>query len=313
MSREFLRKHVEELRRNASETMERAALEPDNWLLQGVAKNQLDAAAEAERNLAIEEVGDSFEALEWRLVGQRLKVGEVPMALLARLADPLNKLILRAAYFARNGLDPSQGVGDDLTNELDLRLVGVAPGSARLFIRGNSNPDTTGTSALSSAVENLFDVLVATDDFTDFYERLGEIGESAAHALRDTLKALEQEECSLEVKWHSARNARQWEATFDQVVRVRSLLDGTAEPTYRQSTLRGIVTLLAVNGRVQIVDDAGKKKTIRFNPKQQGEQVGALRLGQQVQLSVTERVVVDPITDFELVRYTLNPPQGPLH
>lgn len=313
MTSEFLKRHAEELRRNASETLERAASDPGNWLLQASARNQLDAAAEAERNLAIEEVGVSFDALEWRLVGQRLKLGEVPMALLARLADPLNKLLLRAAYFARNGIEPSQGVGDDLTNELDLRLVGVAPGSARLFIRGNSNPDTTGASALGSAVDNLFNVLTATNDFTEFYERLGEIGESAAHALRDTLKALEQEECSLEVKWHSAHNARQWSATFDQVVRVRGLLDGTTEPTFRQSILRGMVTLLAVSGRLQIADEAGVKRTIRFGPKQQGEQVGALRLGQHVELAVTERVVVDPITDYELVRYTLNPPQGPLH
>lgn len=313
MSRETLKLHAQELRRNARETSTRALIEPDNWLLQLAAKNQSDAATEAERNLVIADVGETVDALEWRLVGQRLQFGEVPLALLARLAEPLNKLILRAAYFARNGIDPAHGVGEDLTNEMDLRLAGVAPGSARLFIRGNSNPDTTGTSALSAAVSNLFDVLKATDDFTEFYERLGEIGEGAAHSLRDTLKALEQEECSLEIRWHSPVNARAWSATFDQVVRVRTLLDGTAEPIYRQSVLVGTITLLAVNGRVQLVDSLGNKKTVRFNPKKQGEQVGALRLGQHVELAVTERVVFDPITAYELVRYSLNPPQGALH
>lgn len=313
MSHEFLKQHASELRRNAAETLARATAEPDNWLLQLTAKNQRDAAAEAERNLTIAEAGKSFEALEWRLVGQRMKFGEVPLSLLAKLAEPLNKLILRAAYFVRNGIEPLQGVGDDLPNELDLRLAGLMPGSARLFIRGTTSPDTTGASAFGSAVSNLFDVLAVTEDFTQFYERLGEIGEGAAHSLRDTLKALEQEECSLEINWHSAQNPRTWSATFDQVIRVRTLLDGSAEPTYRQSLLEGTITLLAVNGRVQIVDFVGKKKTIRFNPKQQGEQVSVFRLGQQVELSVTERVVLDPITDYELIRYSLNPPQGALH
>lgn len=313
MTREFQKRHAEQLRRNAAETFERAAQEPDDWLLQSIAKNQLDAAAEAERDLVLEEAGATYEALEWRMIGQRLKLGEVPLTLLARLAGPLNRLILRAAFFARNGVEPSPSVGEDMTDELDLRLAGIAPGSARLFIRGNSMADTTGQSALNQAIDNLFDVLNSTEVFTDFYERLGDIGESAAHALRDTLKALEQEECSLEVRWHSRDNARAWSASFDQVVRVRSLLDGSAEPTFRQGLLKGMISLLAMNGRLQVIDDSGTKKTVRFNPKHQSDQVQSMRLGQLVELSVTERVVVDPITDYELVRYTLNSLSGPIH
>jgi hypothetical protein len=162
MSNDILRRHAEELRRDAAETLERAEQSPDDWLLRSVAQSQQRAAMEAARQLVIAEVGESNDALEWRLAGQRLKAGEVPLSLLARLAEPLNKLLLRAAYFARNKLEPQQGgVGEDLTNELDLRLLGVAPGSARLFISGNTGIDTTGNSALKEAVEHLFETLEA--------------------------------------------------------------------------------------------------------------------------------------------------------
>lgn len=308
MSTEYFKKHLQELTQNAAETRSRADKNPEDWLLQVVAKNQQDAALEAFRELSICEAGETSEALEWRLVGQRLKFGEIPLSLLARIAEPLNKLILRAAYFARNRLEPQSGTGEDLASELDLRLVGVASGSARLFIKGNTFVDMTGRSALSDGIENLFEALTATDDFSAFYERLGDLGEAAAHSLRETLKAIEQEECSLELRWHSFIEPKSWLATFDKVVQVRTLLDGTTDPVFRQAIVRGTVGLLAANGRLQVIDASLHKLTIRFSPKLQAEQVGALHLGQYVELSVTERAVIDPISGEELKRFTLNPP-----
>ena len=313
MSNEYFKRHLQDLTRNAAETKARADESPEDWLLQTVAKNQLDAVNEAGRELAIYEAGVASEALEWRLVGQRLKFGEVPLSLLARIAEPLNKLILRAAYFARNRLEPQSGTGEDLANELDLRLVGVASGSARLFIRGNTFADMTGRSALSDGIENLFEALTATDDFSIFYERLGDLGEAAAHSLRETLKAIEQEECSLELRWHSFLEPKSWAATFDKVVQVRTLLDGTTDPIFRQAIVRGTVGLLAANGRLQVIDASSRKLTIRFSPKTQATQVGAFHLGQYVELSVTERAVIDPISGEELKRFTLNPPLSAIH
>ncbi len=310
MSNEVLRRHVENLRANAAETKARADDNPEDWLLQSIATSQQNAVVEAARQLSLAEVGPADVALEWRLVGQRLKFGELPLSLLAKLADPLNKLLLRAAYFARNKAEPQHGVGEDLANELDLRLSGLAPGSTRIFLAGNATPDTTGNSALSEGIEHLLDALISADDFQAFYERIGDLGESASHALRDTLRALEQEEASVEVIWRTPTGTRTWSGPYDQVVRLRSLLDGVSEPTIRQAEVAGAVEVLNANGTIRLTDSFGQKKSVRFNPKNQTDQVSSLRLGQHVTLSVTERVVLDPISGNEVSQYRLNRPAG---
>lgn len=311
MTIETLRRHVESLKQNAESTRRRSAELPEDWLLAAIAENQHQAAVDASRTLAVEEAAGAACALEWKLVGQRLKNGEIPLSLLAKLAEPLNKLLLRAAYFARNKMEPQHGgVGDDLANELDLRLTGLAPGSTRLFVSGNVAPDTTGASAFGDAVDHLLDALLAAKDFRSFYERIADLGESAASSLRDTLKALEQEEASVQVIWRTAAGSRTWQGQYDEVVRLRTLLDGVSEPTFRQVELTGTVELLAANGRLRLVDDLGQRKTIRFNPKTQEAQVIKLHLAERVTLSVTERAVVDPIGGEEVSQYRLNPPPG---
>lgn len=117
----------------------------------------------------------------------------------------------------------------------------------------------------------------------------------------------------MELRWHSFDGPKSWSATFDKVVQVRALLDGTTEPVFKQSVVRGSVGLLAANGRLQLIDGTAEKLTIRFNPKLQAAQVGVFHLGQHVELAVTERVVIDPITGEELKRFNLNPPQLAIH
>lgn len=299
-----LRKHAASLAAHAVETARRAEENPDDWLLGIVAENQRDAALQVERDAAAEDAAEAG-VLEWRLNGARLRGGEVPLTLLARLADPLNKMLTRAAFFASNHEEPPHGVPDAWARALDLRLAEIAPGSARLMIRGNPWPDTTGKSALEDAIGNVFNALAFTADFSQFYERLSDIGEGASTALRDTLRAIETEECSLDLVWHKPSEYRRWRASTLEVTQVRALLDGTAEPRYRDSMVSGTVHLLALSGRIQLLTDTGRRITIRFNPKTQAGEVAGLTLGQVIQLPVRERIVVDPLSAEEVSRYRL--------
>ncbi|MFT3818285.1 MAG: hypothetical protein QM750_11735 [Rubrivivax sp.] len=312
MNPKALREHRTALDAFAKETEASAAALPDDWWLSAIAQNQRDNAEDAARKVAIAEALDAGELLEWRFVGNRLRLGALPLEFLSRVAAPLNNLLLRAAYFARNKTEAMYGAADDLSRELALSVVGVAPGSTRLFIRGNALPDLTGKSALSDGIEGLFDVLAHSSDFQQFYEHLDDIGERASEALHDTLKALETEECSVEVRWHRPDNHREFSATYDRVVQMRALLQGIGEAQERHERLSGRITLLSVNGRLQLELDNGRRAAVRFKPRTQAGLVAALTLNAPVTLDVSAKVTNDPISGEEIKRYSLVSLDSPL-
>lgn len=294
MSIQRTKAHAETLRAFAAETSKRAEAEPENFLLQLVAKNQRDAAQEAELQYLQLQGMQVANALEWRLIGERTKNGRVPMGLLAKLADPLNKLLLKAAFYARTSESLTRTVWEDFSMEMNLKLAGLGEGSARLFIVGNTFPDATGSAPLSEGIDHLFDTLQQGANPTGFYESLGDLGEQASEELHDVLKALEQEECSVEVRWHAAGSVKSRELRFDEVVRMRVLLEDSVDPEPVDCHIEGLIGLLASSGRIQIVQANGEKVNVRFQPKSQGDWVARLRLGQHVALATKAKSYRDP-------------------
>lgn len=313
MSRK-LRDHGVALSHFAAETERQAASDPNDWLLPIVAKNQRVAAEEILRAADIEDAQPAGEILDWRFIGNRLPRGEMPLDFLSRLAAPLNNLLVRAAYFARTGTEAMYGAADDLSREIGLSLVGLAPGSTRLIIRGNAMPDLTGASALSDGLNGIFGLMsTAATDAAGFYDRLDDIGERASEALHGTLKAIEGEECSVEVTWHGAAAApRVFAVTFDRVVQLRTMLEGVQNVHEVQERLVGQITLLSTNGRIQLVLHSGQRVTVRFKPKSQATLVANLTLNAAVSLDVVAKVSLDPISGDEIKRYSLVSLDAPL-
>ena len=293
------REHAKTLRAFAEETKERAAAEPDNFLLGLIAKNQLDAAEDQELKLCLAEGKAASESLEWRLIGQTTKNGEVPLALLGKLADPLNKLLLRAAYFARTGEELARTAAESFSREMNLKLAGLAEGSARLLIVGNTMPDTTGSAPLVEGIDHLLDAFQESGGAVTFYESLANLGEQATHSLHDVLKAIEQEECSIEITRHSADKPRSEILRHDQVVKLRNMLSGSSSPEDENSEVSGLVALLSSRGRIQVTTLTGEKINVRFRPKADGAWVEDLRLGQAVTLKTKAKVFRDPSSGEE--------------
>jgi hypothetical protein len=312
MNSRLAKEHSKTLAQFATVARERAEANPSDPWLAIVAKNQVDNASAAGLTARVSDALDAGEVLEWRFIGSRLHSGALPLDFLSRLAAPLNSLLVRAAYFARNKVDAMYGAADELSREIDLSLVGVAPGSTRLFIRGSAVPDLTGSSAFTEGVEGLFGVLSHNSNFAEFYDQIGEIGERAAEALHDTLKAVETEECSMHLTWHTSGQPRQFDATYDNVVHMRALLEGIKDDREYHESLSGRITLLSINGRLQLERDDGSRATVRFKPRAQAALVGTLTLNTPVQLDVVAKVTVDPVSGGEIKRYSLISLDSPL-
>lgn len=312
MSARSLHEHGKTLTEFAKSSEARAQMAPHDWLAELTAKNQRQSAVEVQLSAAQADAEESGEILEWRFMGRRLQHGELPLDFVAKLAAPLNNLLVRSAYFARNKVDAIYSASDDLSKEIGLSIVGIAPGSTRLLLRGSASPDTTGQSAFSEGVAGLFEVLSSTSSFEQFYDRLDDIGERAAEALHDTLKAVESEECAVEIRWHRMGHDSLVQATFDRVVQMRALLEGITDAQERRETLSGRISLLAVNGRIQLETDEGRRVSVRFKPRTQTMAVSDLTLNAPVKLEVSVRVTHDPIGGGEIKRYTLLTRHTPL-
>ena len=306
MSVQDLRAHRQQLEDFAS-SAERAARElPDDWLAALAAQNQRANADDAGRMLAIAEAEALGELVELHLSGPRLRHGFLPLEFLARVAQPLNNLFVKSAYFVKTKADAVYGAADDVSREMGLALVGVGAGSTRLMIAGQSTPDTTGFSAFEEGKSGLFSVLDNSGDFRSFFEHLDDIGERGAEALHSLLKAVEGEECALEMVWHRPVDPRHFIAPFERIVQLRALLDGIGDQVERSGELEGLVCLLSANGRIQLELADGRKASIRFRPKTQAAMVARLTLNSAVHVTVQTKVTRDPITGDDIERHALS-------
>ena len=306
MSVRDLRAHHQQLDEFASSAEHAAREHPDDWLAGLAAQNQRANADEAGRLLAIAEAEELGELVELHLSGPRLRHGFLPLEFLARVAQPLNNLLVRSAYFVKTKADAMYGAADEVSRDMGLALVGVGAGSTRLMIAGRSTPDTTGFSAFEEGMSGLFSVLDNSGDFRSFFEHLDDIGERGAEALHAVLKAVEGEECSLELLWHRPDAPRHFSAPFERIVQLRALLDGIDDQIERSGELAGLVTLLSANGRIQLELGDGRKATIRFRPKTQAAMVARLTLNAGVVVTVQTKVTRDPITGDDIERHALS-------
>lgn len=273
MSTDFLRKHAMALSHAAEQTETRAKESPNDFFLQLAAKNQRDAAHEAERNAQLSEVEEAGELIDLRFMGPRA-TGSIPLDWFVRAVEPLSKAWKLAAYRLRHGNDAARSVGSDIAGALNLKLAGLAYGSTRIFVTGNALPDLTGESLLQATLTQTFQLLNSKND--DFYEAVDAVGGKAAHQLSEFMKALDDGGYAAEFKWMSPRGMKQWEGRPDEITRIRVLLDTIREPERYEETITGRVAGITDTGRLELRTDEGKV-SIRF-PLKLTEQVQRLTI-----------------------------------
>jgi len=281
MSTEFLRKHSLALKAAADQTEARAKESPDDFFLQLAAKNQRDAARDAERETLMADIEEAGELIDLRFMGPRA-TGSIPLDWFIRAVEPLSKSWKLAAHRLRHGTDAARSVGSDISNALNLKLAGLAYGSTRIFVTGNALPDLTGESLLQATLTQTFQLLNSKND--DFYDAVDAVGGKAAHQMSEFMKALDQGGYAAEFKWLSPRGLRQWEGRPDEITRIRVLLDTIREPERYEEVIVGRVAGITDTGRLELRTDDGKV-SVRF-PLKLTEQVQRLTITSPARIRV---------------------------
>ena len=241
-----------------------------------------------QRRLHTAKAERAHEVLRMRLQGARFESGTIPLRALASFIVPFNAVLEQSAWRFWDRSGDLARLDQKFVRQLDLRLACLEAGSTELVILGNTAPDLSGTSALESALREVFDLLDA--DLDDFAERVHAIGIHAGKSMAAFLSRVESEYLAVDLEWQASDNTYRWNGRPTEVTRVRALLDEIGEPVTTTEKLAGIVNVLSVRNRLEIQDSrTGEKLRLSYH-NALAESVRTLRLGDE-RLFKVERTV----------------------
>lgn len=275
--------------------------DPNNHAAQFFASSHTEHLAELQQELRLEQAKRQYEVFELRLMGNQVDNASIPLSLLAKIAEPISKLLAGASYRLRHQRD-AHIIPAEWVNMLDLRLAGISPGSSRMVMTGDVAPDLAGDSPLQDALEALFQVLSTRPE--DFVERLHAIGVRAGGKLAELLDVLEKEDVACELSWIAPSNHKhKWKATRADMAHLRVMLEGVEEPQESTVELTGEITLLAATGRIELLSE-GEKVKVTFN-KRAPELISNFHIGQHVTIQALCTTYYDPIKDQNISKFAL--------
>lgn len=243
------------------------------------------------------------EVVLLRLFGQRMD-GSIPLRLLSKLAERFNAALAHAAYHLRYGTSPSRAIPEDLYEEIDLRLSGLATGSTRLYFAGNIAPDVTGETPLEEALEQIFEVLT-TPSPDALRDLTGSIGVKAVRELSSLMEALEKQQIGAELTWPSPRSrVYTWGGSLQHVRTAHERLTAVTELKPEPTTIFGSISVLNESGGITIKSKENGKIKVSYS-RQQYDFVKQFTLGQEVRLKVMKYTKIDNVSEREIASYRL--------
>lgn len=299
MKTDFLEGHLSELQKVARVSAAIANEDPSDFWKATVAENQAQAARDVERELELARADESGELLDLRFLGPKAD-GAIPLDIFLKIADPLSKAWKAAAFRLRHGIADGR-IGAEISDSLNLKLAGIAPGSTHIFLTGSMAVDMTGESLLRSTLQQTFRLLGSRND--EFYDAVDAMGGRAALSFKEAMKAISAAGLSVEFSWRDAGHVHMWRGTSDELVRIKTLLDAASESQSYEESLSGVVSGLFENGRLDLRTEKGKVK-IRFS-LDQTPAVQNLTIATHATLRVLTTRYTDPITHRDVFKRQL--------
>ncbi|MEQ8693538.1 MAG: hypothetical protein RIC89_22190 [Pseudomonadales bacterium] len=233
---------------------------------------------DVEKALQMAKADRASESVHIRLHATQLSMGTISLRYLARLSALLNAVLERASWRVWDKDGQARKIDEKFTRLIDLRLADLRSGSTELTILGNIAPDLTGSSALEEGLSNLLELFQPSND--EFAHHLNALGNDATRSLAELVTFFEKENIAAEFNWPSPSGARRWDARPDEITRVRALLDECDDPVVSKVRVTGVVRVLSVRGRMEILDLRTEEKLTLGYHRDLSEVVNKLHLGE---------------------------------
>lgn len=209
-----------------------------------------------QRELKFANLERAHELVKLRLLGNQMD-GSIRLKTLCRVIEPFTTMLEHSSWRAWDKDGDSKRLDDKFSSLLDLRLGGINTGSTELVILGNTTPDLTGTSALQVGLESIFETLKSPNE--NIQDHVNDIGGSASKALLEFVTECSKQAIALELSWSAPGSKLYWEGRPAEISRIQALLDDIGEPTVETLRVRGVVQVLSVRNKLEILNKNKEK------------------------------------------------------
>jgi hypothetical protein len=239
-----------------------------------------------EARIRIAKAERAHEVVRLRLEGPQMSAGTIQLRSLLKIASPLNACLEQSAWRIWDKEGDADRIDERFIRQVDLRLAAINSGSTELVVLGNTSPDLTGESALESGLRNLFKLLASSVE--SFAVSVDDVGKHACKSLSALMVALERENVAAEMEWYAPEQEFRWEGRPSEITRIRALLEEVGEPVIERVEVDGVVQVLSVRGKIELLDLASQGKVLVSYHRTLQDQVNDLRLGDR-RIFVLER------------------------
>lgn len=254
---------------------------------------------------AIESSASGFEHVELRLIASKFSDGSAPLGLVAQISDSFRHMVGYAALRLMQGGIEKKRVPKQLYQDLDLRLLGLLPGSSRIVVSANSNRNLFGDGIAKGSFERIFRLLLSNGDGEEFMESVADLGPKSSIWLRTLLDSIISESAEVEISWrYGGQLVYDWNANLNLLRKMTAALTATEVNVSDEAIISGSIELLSKNERIHLLSSEGERYKVLF-PKRLLPSVSELRLDQNVSLKCAVSEVVNPLTEEASTSYEL--------
>lgn len=255
--------------------------------------------------IAAEEYRPVIELVDFRIMAPGLEQGSMPLGLLAKATNEIRKMIGHAALRLSEGGLRRHRVPNELYEFLNLRLVGLLPGSSRLLVAADSNRDLFDDGIAKQALERIFAVLYSGGEGQRFLEAIAELGVSSTRQLKNLLHLLRDNGAEIDVSWkYSGQEAGTWHGNYNAISAVMTALDLTELTETDDIDLDGVIELLSKRERINLRLSTGQGIKVIY-PRRLLPRVAELHLDQRVMLKCRVMQTSNPNTGESTTSYEL--------
>ena len=254
---------------------------------------------------AIEASSLAFEHIEMRLIASRFSDGSAPLGLVAKISDSFRRMVGYAALRLVHGGIEKKRIPRRLYQDLDLRMLGLLPGSSRFVVSANSNRDLFGDGIAKGSLERIFRLLLSNGDGEEFMESVADLGPKSSIWLRTLLESIISETADVEISWRFAGQlVYNWHADLGLLGRISAALAATEVMESEEMVISGTIELLSKRERIQLLSSEGARFKVLY-PKYLLPAVSELHLDQNVSLRCAVTEVANPLTEESSTSYEL--------
>jgi len=292
----WLEKNIAEVEQLLAADREAAQKNPESFSAKLSLQSTENRLVDLQKQLQLEKDKREKEVIDFRLSGNQLDRGTIPLDVLSKLAQTISESLHSVAYRLQKGRDPNSSIPKKLRRTLDIRLAGLEFGSTRLLITSETRPNLFGQSLAEDAIDAVFNVINSKTE-EEMGDAVAAAGLRASRSISRMCNVLLKYNAQVEMSWGApAGEDRVFKGSSNNLQQLSQSLDDLVEVPTEVLHVVGTLAMSSIRGQFEIVTE-----TIKYKGKYPDSllaQVKRVPLGSKVQAEIEKETIENKTTGY---------------